>query len=39
MLGKFWDSIATKPITGITLSLAIAPANGMADLGQRGVVT
>lgn len=30
--GSFWDSTASKPITGITLLLAMIPPNGIADL-------
>lgn len=35
MPGRFWDSTASKPITGMTLLLAIAPPNGMADLRDK----
>ena len=35
MPGRFWDSTASKPITGTTLLLAMPPPNGLADLRDK----
>lgn len=37
MPGSFWDSTASKLITGITLLLATAPPNGIADLRDKEI--